>query len=260
VLDIGISKDADGRPERHGAWNAWTGKTCATGSWYHSGWPDLETDELSPRRKKSKDDKPKDKDVIGQPCIWMGGYGVKSAQFHLPSHTMPQNVTAINSTVEASHDHFCNSPAKMSFWEDGPQRSEMIERLNLKIHDHGTRSLQETRDRAKGKKFGGKPDPKRIADRAIHDDVLSIGHLNRPGFLAEELCSHGTSEGPDWVNEHEGKFCDMATRTLYDVCTEDLRDNCFDMGLKDVVKNGVVKRAMPYSSENHFPPVYARRS
>lgn len=81
----------------------------------------------------------------------------------------------------------------MKFWEDTPSRSDLRDRLNTDLKDKGNLTLQETLDKGNGTMSRGDPDPGTLSRRAIHADVLPVAHRNEPGFLAEELCSHGNS-------------------------------------------------------------------
>lgn len=121
----------------------------------------------------------------------------------------------------------------------------MKARLNTEIDSTGPITLNQTLEKTKGKKNPGKPDPHHLARRAIHEDTISIARNNRPGLLANELCSMGNSWGPDWVNEKEGKFCRMSDKTFWPVCDMEDRDNCFDMGLKTLVIGGSKFRDLP---------------
>lgn len=144
--------------------------------------------------------------------------------------------TAPTSDWQVFADHVTYS---VSFNDDHPKRNEMHKRLIRDYEKTGEITLEQTLEKLnKSSEWHGQPNPGALADRAVHADTLSIGYRNVPGRLAEELCEHGMSWGPDWVNELEGKFCDMAEKKLYPVCSQDIKDDCFDMGLKDVVRGG----------------------
>jgi hypothetical protein len=55
---------------------------------------------------------------------------------------------------------------------------------------------------------------------------------------AEELCSSGTSWGPDFVGS-DGKFCDMSSKTLTPLCSSEDVDGCVSV---DEDKGTLVKR------------------
>ncbi|SPO06518.1 uncharacterized protein DNG_09208 [Cephalotrichum gorgonifer] len=46
---------------------------------------------------------------------------------------------------------------------------------------------------------------------------------------ARELCESPYSFGPDMVNLHEGIYCDMTNKQMWDVCKDDSQRSCFDI-------------------------------
>lgn len=88
----------DRAPSAHSGFNALTAQTCGY-EWYHSG---------TKRFNENGDDE-------HMPCFWLGEKYTKSAQFHLPSHSLvndPHRIKKINTSTETRHEYFCNSPAK----------------------------------------------------------------------------------------------------------------------------------------------------
>ncbi|KAF4124722.1 hypothetical protein GMORB2_5388 [Geosmithia morbida] len=55
---------------------------------------------------------------------------------------------------------------------------------------------------------------------------------------AKELCQSDTSMGPDFVHTTEGLFCDMGSKTLFDICRQDKKTNCFDLDSNSLLGNG----------------------
>lgn len=49
------------------------------------------------------------------------------------------------------------------------------------------------------------------------------------GLSARFVCESDTSVGPDIANLHEGLFCDMDKKKLYDLCDDTTRSGCFDV-------------------------------
>lgn len=147
----------------------------------------------------------------------------------------------------------------VKFWNDAPERTSMQDRLNTEIDMHGFTTLNDTWEKTLGKKYAGRPDPGSTARRAAHEDTLSIGLKNRPGLLADELCSMGNSWGPDWVNEEEGKFCRMSDKTLWPLCSPEDLDNCFDMVLKNLVIGGSKLSYFPVISQDFLASCSANR-
>ena len=62
---------------------------------------------------------------------------------------------------------------------------------------------------------------------------------------AQRLCESESSMGPDFVHTEEGLFCDMATKTLYEFCTEDKTEACYNPDTQAVV-GAKVARSLPY--------------
>ncbi|KAF4552836.1 Hypothetical protein D9617_9g026270 [Elsinoe fawcettii] len=66
---------------------------------------------------------------------------------------------------------------------------------------------------------------------------IKPGHLNIsdiPGQSAIELCQAHNSLGADFVSTLEGKFCDMETSKVRDLCSEEVADNCFHLDSKSM--------------------------
>lgn len=63
---------------------------------------------------------------------------------------------------------------------------------------------------------------------------------------ATYLCEHPNSKGPDFVSLAEGKACDMETRQVLDLCTDDITTNCYDTKTDKVV-GGKKRAAKSYS-------------
>jgi hypothetical protein len=56
----------------------------------------------------------------------------------------------------------------------------------------------------------------------------TIVHSNSSAHVAEELCNHPGSYSPSFVSYYEGKFCDMATRIVWPLCSDAVSSKCFD--------------------------------
>jgi hypothetical protein len=60
--------------------------------------------------------------------------------------------------------------------------------------------------------------------------VVSTKEMHNGG--AKHLCENPMSRGPDFVSTLEGKFCDICTRHLWDICLDIVTDACFDVDAK----------------------------
>lgn len=70
---------------------------------------------------------------------------------------------------------------------------------------------------------------------------------NLPAHSAKDLCTSPTSMGPDLVSVYENVFCDMETKTLYNICRDGVAQPCFDMDSQSVIgisSGGTQKRSI----------------
>lgn len=202
------------------------------------------------------------KDLNGTaPCFWLGGYGVQAIQVHLPSHTLGQTTLPVhdmNATLEQAHGCFCNRPAVLTLWETIPPRHKVPSLLITDLNKTGGKTLNDTMGLHRKKKLmePGSPPPRRARRSPAHEDTVTIAH-ELAGFSASVLCEAGLSEGPDFVNIPEGKFCRMSDKTLWPTCDHRSQvgptDDCFDIDAKQLVVGGKVTRSKPYSNEINYP-------
>lgn len=68
-------------------------------------------------------------------------------------------------------------------------------------------------------------------------DVLIIDDV--PAHTAHSLCQSPNSAGPNFLNEEEGYYCDMHSKTLHPVCTkkEEQDKVCFDTEQNELGKS-----------------------
>ncbi|CAD0096773.1 unnamed protein product [Aureobasidium vineae] len=57
---------------------------------------------------------------------------------------------------------------------------------------------------------------------------------NIASHSATNLCNSETSWGPDFASSSDGKLCDMATKTLYTLCSKEQIDGCVEVDTKPV--------------------------
>ena len=68
---------------------------------------------------------------------------------------------------------------------------------------------------------------------SMHRDRLVVTPYAKHSAI--ELCNSETSWGPDEVSLTERMFCDMDTKTLYPLCDDQAKNNCFDLDAKTLV-------------------------
>lgn len=54
------------------------------------------------------------------------------------------------------------------------------------------------------------------------------------GHSAREVCESETYRGPSLAQTEEGLFCEVGTRTLYELCGNEVEGDCFDVELLDL--------------------------
>ena len=75
--------------------------------------------------------------------------------------------------------------------------------------------------------------------RAIVDEPIwkwkgQVVVTHMKSHSAEALCREKMSWGPDVAAVHEGKFCSMKDKILYDICSEESSSCCFDVEQKQM--------------------------
>ncbi|ETN47190.1 uncharacterized protein HMPREF1541_01381 [Cyphellophora europaea CBS 101466] len=65
-----------------------------------------------------------------------------------------------------------------------------------------------------------------------------------PKFSATEICKMSGLRGPHYANVHEGKFCNVEDRSVWDICNEQIKSNCFDLELEELL----VQDAVPFNA------------
>lgn len=97
--------------------------------------------------------------------------------------------------------------------------------------------------------------PRSMRDWLMNDLIISDSKTHS----AKEICTSKSSRSPDFVSTVEGKFCDMETRTLWDLCDgANRKSDCFDVDKRTVVittKRGLPgdKRRKAYQNVEHWP-------
>jgi hypothetical protein len=59
----------------------------------------------------------------------------------------------------------------------------------------------------------------------------TVVHSTSPAHNAEELCNSEGSVSPDFISYTEGKLCDMTTKLLWPLCSDQTTIGCFDANL-----------------------------
>ncbi|KAL5000912.1 hypothetical protein BDV10DRAFT_192434 [Aspergillus recurvatus] len=68
------------------------------------------------------------------------------------------------------------------------------------------------------------------------DELIESAH---PEHTATELCHDPNAMGPDFISHSEGLMCDMCTRTLWPLCGDKFKEECFDVEAKQIRRHGL---------------------
>ena len=111
--------------------------------------------------------------------------------------------------------------------------------LEFDMAQESANTLLRTREFKRSKDDDDKPACPSVHTRRV---VVSTKAMHNGG--AKYLCENPKARGPDFVSTLEGKFCDMCTRHLWDVCSATVTDACFDVNAKLVRpgKSGIYGR------------------
>jgi len=80
---------------------------------------------------------------------------------------------------------------------------------------------------------------------------------------ATDVCMSQSSRGPDFISKAENLYCDMCTKTLYDVCSATINTGCFDLpsnnlkpGPNHHAQGGLVARMVGEGQDKNFSSVH----
>jgi hypothetical protein len=63
----------------------------------------------------------------------------------------------------------------------------------------------------------------------MHELWWTLSNSTKLDDTATVLCSMPNIDGPHWASLYDRKFCKMDDHTLWDLCDENIRSNCFDI-------------------------------
>ena len=85
------------------------------------------------------------------------------------------------------------------------------------------------------------------------DGQFMQGHLVISAYSqhsAQEVCESSTSQGPDFVSVNEGFFCDMAEKKLWNVCSQNITEMCFDIEQSQMRGSGFRVRGVSWNNSS----------
>ena len=196
-------------------------------------------------------------------CIWIdrdhsNGLRFQGMGIHLPSFSNSNDPTAgqgLAAEYQNDTDTMCKSPPRFkmyesintedpilfffppftedSFNDDGSDKdiSKIINNPGRKTDINGDLANQACENSGCPHIIGQidqNPNTnKRQAKAPWASDQLIVSHYDE--HSAMELCNSEYSRGPDFVSKTEMKYCDMDTKTAWDVCSSSSATCCFDL-------------------------------
>jgi hypothetical protein len=222
------------------AWSGNWGRRCGA-SWYYSNYYIKGTD-------------------IKPDCMWIDGDGDQEQtgfQIHWPEFYFESGDTA----QAKDSSYYCDSgvafgirkekdPSSITYW--------ILSSAKRTVSDwiFGKRSQTGVTDSPHKKKVtdwtprgrsthvrrhnetNGQVGSTMFQDRLIKD--------NNPTHATADLCLSESSVGPDFLNVAEGQFCRMSDKTLWPLCNDEIRDDCFNVDLHQLIVGGIATRDNPY--------------
>ncbi|KAF2834766.1 hypothetical protein M501DRAFT_963863 [Patellaria atrata CBS 101060] len=196
-------------------------------------------------------------------CMWIDGdqsYGILTEGFgvHITDFTPTQErVDAYNENP----DLICKSKPRFHIYDD--LTSDMyLPFFNPPLeYEPGTLlDIDTSKVFVDGDSTGSLPPKKRSTPIQRRNGTISSNNFMRnrlvssrdPSQSARELCDSPTSFGPDFVSYAEGVFCDMLTKELWPLCSEQHRAACFDTNTK-TMRPGMGIRGRDGSSGREVP-------
>jgi len=136
-----------------------------------------------------------------------------------------------------SLDLLCKAPARMNFYQDFEHddfplvyqpplqynvdgtHKDLSKVLNGGCDDDPELVVSPCKTSRKSKRIAQVTQPRRGLNRST-TLASSLVHSTSKAHSAEDLCSHPASLSPSFVSHYEGKFCDMATRIVWPLCSD----------------------------------------
>lgn len=202
---------------------------------------------------------PGENDTISQelPCFWLGKDDSQALQIHLPSN-LPNyrgegydELLKLNGSRDGLCDWFCR-PARLNFLDFKPKDSEILQVLETDFDQKPRPPALDEKETEDNRDTDGGANLKRGEDSpGIHQHDGLVIQYNTNANSAIELCRDSQSEGHDFVNMLERKFCRMSDKSLWSLCTGEQRDHCCSVDSKQLVVNGKTLRGA-YATVNNW--------
>jgi hypothetical protein len=182
-------------------------------------------------------------------CVPSQGFGLHIVDFGRTDGAFtPDGGNTTNPVADQWNDNMdllCKAPARMNFYTDFARDDFPVvyqpplqynvdgtdkdpsKVLNGGCNDDPELVVSPCKTSRKSKRIAQVTQPRRGLNRST-TLASSLVHSTSKAHSAEDLCSHPASLGPSFVSHYEGKFCDMATRIVWPLCSGIISSGCFD--------------------------------
>ncbi|KAI9785425.1 MAG: hypothetical protein M1816_000440 [Peltula sp. TS41687] len=171
-------------------------------------------------------------------CMWIDrnhDQPVTAFQVHFPEFVATENTPAHDKEYYCNNApvfnlYYSHEPNKISVW------TPTEEKAKAKRDAAGNGTFPARRRQLSG------------PSEVVYSNDTRLVISKDANQSAVELCSHPASLGPDFANVAEGQFCQMATKTLFPVCSSSdrVKDNCFNIDTRKLVIGGISTRDVDY--------------
>jgi hypothetical protein len=133
------------------------------------------------------------------------------------------------------------------YWDDGPgsQKDGMKQWLERRqVTEVPSAPLNDSKPLRSSANFTKATSSLRHQRQAQRTLVIS----DHPSWTAKELCEDKAGWGPDFVDIKRGKICRTVLHDLWDLCGDEIKDQCFNLDTKTFTVYGKSKRYTSYET------------
>ncbi|KAF2460329.1 hypothetical protein BDY21DRAFT_162032 [Lineolata rhizophorae] len=180
---------------------------------------------------------------------WIGDNGVPCGQFVFPSGVIINDENYEPYCTWLDNDHSNDIPSSgvyIDFREFAvPDGQSLPEEESTTFCGEPAQVFADNAQKRRRSAGAGPP----LAGRAVNDTRLVVSGSTQ--HMAADVCAGENTFGPDYISLADGMYCDMSTREVMPLCTDDLVDDCFDLDDMDpeVSRSKVKKRGLRSTGE-----------
>ncbi len=146
----------------------------------------------------------------------------KPDQLHMFYPPLVYHGPDANNLDEKTVDNYARPPSPV-YWpmtekKPKPKEKKLPDDLYRSVKQRASDGDDSAAEAEKGPKFQG-----------MHELWWTLSNSTMLDDTATVLCGMPNIDGPHWASLYDRKFCKMDDHTLWDLCDETIRSNCFDI-------------------------------